>query len=109
MRWNRSADDQALDLPQKGLFGHEVLQPPTGLADGLEVGVLYHPPPLVSLRYASVGETGCAPVSGMLTWVPRTTLCARPVCSDGRARSELGVPCIMGAGSTSERDPPQYL
>ena len=38
---NGCADHEALELPQKRLVGHGNLQTPTGLADGLEIGVLY--------------------------------------------------------------------
>jgi hypothetical protein len=50
VRGNGRADQQALDLRQERFVSHRDLQRPTGLADGLEVGVLYH-----RLRPAGVG------------------------------------------------------
>src|SRR6185503_5784106 len=61
MRRNGRADDQALDLPEERLFGHECLQPPTGLADGLEVGSPL-PDPRAGLKTGS-HVSGFAPVS----------------------------------------------
>ena len=66
VRRDGRAHEDALELEQERFVGHRTLQSPTGLADGLEVGVLYHPPSRFALR-----RDGFAPSSGMLVWVPR--------------------------------------
>ena len=83
MRGNGRADDQALDLRQERFVSHECLQKPTGLADGLEVGVLYQ-----SRR--SRAATG----GRIRPW----DACTRPVGPPYRAdRRELGCQSVCSA------------
>ena len=66
VRRNARADEHALELREERLVGHGHLQPPTGLADGLEVGVLYRPLRLKPRRADSPRWAACprgSPVS----------------------------------------------
>src|SRR5215213_567647 len=87
MRGNRRADEDALQLRQEGPVSHTDLQWPTGLADGLEVGVLYHRP--LSLR--RLRPDGFAPARRLRRVGP-------PYRSD---RSELGTLIMRGPAVSS--------
>src|SRR4051812_35001724 len=87
MRRNRRADQDALQLRQEGPVSHTDLQWPTGLADGLEVGVLYHR--RLSLERHRPDEF--APARRLRRVGP-------PYRSD---RSELGTPNYAGPGCES--------
>ena len=50
MRRNRLSDDEPFGLREQAFCGHGPSNRPTGLADGLEVGILYPPSPRASAR-----------------------------------------------------------
>src|SRR5690349_7978139 len=103
MRRDRLTNDEPLGLREQAFCRHGCSNPPTGLADGLEVGILYSPSPSGLRRNRPVAHPSVSGEirpgsSNMLEWVPRIASLTRRLwhCSDYERR-------IRGGGGQRRR------